>query len=495
MYAGRVKTLKAEDWADAQLFSNHEIPFDILVKLLHHGPQPLLPNLRLLTYSEIYWLNKNEPVVSGRGPLYRSEPLFGPRLKEVDIDFGDWPSDELRPTEVVWSLSYRSPLVESITISQHGICYHKHDLSRSARLVGPAIGTLVHLVKFDSRMVFTSPPALWALGSLPKLQELAVYVDPTEYHWDALPHGRCSNPFPALKGLSLVSVPLEWSVAFMGIVSSPSLRTVDIKFQDSNTAVVHGMLLEAFCTSIANHPSGDSVQEISFNLDVWGDSRKTTQVYLSQHISPLLSLPALQKLSVHGSSVVVVNDAFLDAVTWSWPNLRSLQIYWPTSNIGRTGIGPGELGYPEATLAGVLLLVRYCPRLISLNFPVDMRSVPSLNRHRPPVTLWPSYESPLETFCPTGSSFRADDAAALAMFLSVIFPHLKSFGFPWQDDDNCAKVMGLHRQCLMIRWQERRWMFANGRRFREPEPDPYLWEESDEAALIRESTFSAHYAF
>ncbi|KAL1948657.1 hypothetical protein VTO73DRAFT_10463 [Trametes versicolor] len=410
-YASRVKTFNVEDWADAQLFSNYEIPFNVLVKLLQHGPQPLLPNLRSLRYPETHWYNHYEPGVAGRGPLYRSEPFFGSRLKEVTVKFGDWPSDEPRPTEVVRSLSYRSPSVESITMYQIGVFYPKHDLSRSARLVGPAIGALIHLVKFESRMVFISPTALLALGSLPKLQELVVHVDPTEYLWDALPHGTHSDHFPALKDLTLVKVPLEWCVAFMSdVVSSSSLWRVCLNYEDPDPTALPGMLLEAFCMSIANHPSSTTIREISFVIG-WGE-HTTPQVYRSPHISPLLSLPALQKLSVHGGScLVVVDDAFLDAITWSWPNLQSLEIHWPNSN----RIGPGELGYPEATLAGVILLARYCPRLTDLTFPIDTRDVPRLDKRRPPVPLWTSYASPLESFCPWGSAFQADDVHALAI--------------------------------------------------------------------------------
>ncbi|KAL1948658.1 hypothetical protein VTO73DRAFT_10464 [Trametes versicolor] len=149
------------------------------------------------------------------------------------------------------------------------------------------------------------------------------------------------------------------------------------------------------------------------------------------------------------------------------------------------GPRPGELGYPKATLAGVLLLARYCRRLTSLDFPVDIRKVPRLDERHPPVSLWPSYESPLERFCPSGPAFRVDDVQDLAMFLSVIFPKLQSFGFPRQDDSSSSRVMYMHRKFLTIRWQERRWMLANGRRFREPEPDPCSWEEGDEADLIR----------
>lgn len=251
-------TLKAEDRADAQLFSNYEIPFDVLVRLLHYGPQPLLPNLRSLHYSEIYWYNRYEPGVAGRGPLYRSEPLFGPMLKEVTIKYGDWPSDEMRPTEVVRSLSYRSPSIESITMYQPGLCHPSHGSSRPARLVGPTIGTFVHLVKLDSRTLFTSPTAFLALGSLTKLQELALCVDPKEYYWGALPHGRHGSLFPALEDLSLFRIPLEWCTAFIDIISSSSLWSVAINYQESDPAALPGMLLEALCASIGSHPSFDN---------------------------------------------------------------------------------------------------------------------------------------------------------------------------------------------------------------------------------------------
>lgn len=200
------------------------------------------------------------------------------------------------------------------------------------------------------------------------------------------------------------------------------------------------------------------------------------QVYQPQDISPLLSLPALQDLSIRGYCIIAPDDALLSAITWAWPDLRSLSFSWPclgglSSSETRDPL-PGELGYPKATLAGVLLLARYCPYLTSLELPVDIRHIPLLDERRPPITLCPSWEPPLKSLDVSGSTFLADaNVSALAMFLSVVFPRLSTFKMNRGDSGTPAEVLRWHRRFLDIRWQERGWMLSIGGRFRDPEPD------------------------
>lgn len=485
-YASRVRELNTEG-GNTELSHKHDIPFDVWSKLMHYGPQPLLPNLRSLHHSEIHRYNCCEPRLAGRGPVYRSEFLFGPRLKEVFIEFGDWPCDEQRPTEVAESLSYRSPLVESLKIEHSTISFRHpfHDSAMPARLSGSAIAAFLHLVKFESYWAYVSPAALLALGSLPKLQELLVHVDLTEYDWEALPHGRQYGLFSALKDLTIYKAPSEWCAAFMDIVSSSSLWRVHIKDCDSGHHPLPPLQLEAFFASLGRHPSSHTIQELDVTTCGWGGM--LPPIYGSQHIAPLLSLSALQKLSIFGHCLVIVDDALLESITWAWPNLQSLYFCWPNFGmiIGIPDPRPGELGFPQATLAGVLFLARYCPHLTSLDLAMDLRNIPCLDDHRPPVFLWPTHPPPLKTLCLPGLSLREDDEPALAMLLSVVFPRLKSFKMDWREAGSSLRVMRMHEQFTRIRWQERRWMISNGRRFREPEPDQ-PWKEGNEADLNRE---------
>ncbi|EIW62641.1 uncharacterized protein TRAVEDRAFT_17258 [Trametes versicolor FP-101664 SS1] len=445
-YASRVRALKTQG-GNTQLFNTHDIPFDVWAKLMHYGPQPLLPNLRSLYHSEIHRYNCCEPRVAGRGPVYRSEPLFGPRLKKAFIEFGDWPSDEWRPTEVVESLSYRSPLVESLKIEHSTVSFRHtiHDSAMPARLSGPAVAGFLHLVKFESYWAYVSPAALLALGSLRKLQELVVHVDSTEYDWEALPHGRQYGLFSALKELTLYRAPSEWCVAFMDVVSSSSLWRLHIKDYDAGHHTLPPLLLEAFFTSLARHPSSHTIRELDFTTGGWDGM--LPPIYGSRHIAPLLSLSALQKLTIFGHCLVVVDDALLEAVTRAWPNIQSLHFCWPNFGMitGPADPRPGQLGFPQATLAGVFLLARYCPYLTSLDLGIDLRDIPYLDEHRPPIRLWSTHPPPLESLRLPGLTLREDDEPALAMLLSVVFPQLKSFTTDWREAGSSIRRVKLQR--------------------------------------------------
>ncbi|KAL1948656.1 hypothetical protein VTO73DRAFT_10462 [Trametes versicolor] len=484
IYASRVK--KLGPGLNVSFFKSCDIPFDVWARLVLYGPQPLLPNLRSLSHTEVHLHNLDHPDIAGRGPLYRSEPLFGPRLKEVRVTYGVWPSDDRRPTEVIRSLSYLSTLVESITMCRYDF-RHRAEQPSGARLDGLAIGSLLHLVKFDSSDVRIASASLLALGSLPKLQELVICVDPTEYHWEFLPHGKPGSLFPVLRELVLCDIPFEWCVAFMPTIVSSSLWRV--YFADDESLTIPGILLEALCASIAHHPSSHNIREVGINACRWHRVRMP-QVYQPQDISPLLSLPALQDLSIRGYCIIAPDDALLSAITWAWPDLRSLSFSWPclgglSSSETRDPL-PGELGYPKATLAGVLLLARYCPYLTSLELPVDIRHIPLLDERRPPITLCPSWEPPLKSLDVSGSTFLADaNVSALAMFLSVVFPRLSTFKMNRGDSGTPAEVLRWHRRFLDIRWQERGWMLSVGGRFREPKPDQPdgAWGEGGEEDL------------
>lgn len=481
-YTNRVKMFHRDDRVPT--FYGYQISSDLWTAVLRHSPKPLFPNLQRLQHVETDYDYRREHILE-RGPVYLSELFCGPGLKEADIDYGGWPSDERRPTELVRAMAHASPRMEDLELSA-GVGIHtrlrRHE---AASLSCPEIVQLHHLVRLSAFTVYVAPAALVGLASLPRLRELLLHVNPEEYDWDDLRHARkrCGISFPALEDLELYEISLEWCVAFMHTVTSSSLWRVKVDGRGGTT--VPSILLEALCASLAENPSQDTIQVLSINIGP-GCNTKTVkrssekgfvfqktalvEIHHPHPIVPLLSLSALRWLALGRTCQAIADDAVLDAMTWAWPNLESLAFCWPD--------GPGYrledvAYYPQATFYGVLLLARHCPRLTTLELAVDMRCIPDFDAWRwgPPVALCADDAPPLKSFELAGSVFRESDALPVAAFLSLVFPHLHTLGSPF--GTTWPEMEALYRKFLAVRRQERD-PALRPRRGRPRERQPYI---------------------
>lgn len=433
----------------AASWAGYEVPSDLWTSLFRHGPQPLLPKLRTLHHEETLESMVRTPREIGQGPIYFSELLYGPELREIEIDWGGWPCDKNRPTELVRAMSDVSPLVKCLILSSSmKLDLYAREWFKPGLLSCPEIGKLRQLVKFSSSSVCVGPAALVGLASIPTLQKLWLCVNAEEYDWDALPLGRHGDFFPAIAELALDEASFEWCTAFLHIVTSPSLQRLDISNYQGEQAP--SILFQALCVSLGEHPSRGAVRSLSITTGRAQD-RALTEIYTSQNVAPLLTLSALRHLFVSGSFQVILEDAMLDEMARAWPNIEDLRFSWEWNcypYIRR----PDGVNYPKVTLGGLLTLAQHCPHLTSLTLAVDMHSVPDLDGQRPPVALCADHAPPLNDLDFTGSAFESADAAAVSAFFSLVFPQIRRWnagGTEW------PTMCGLYQTFVDIRWQER----------------------------------------
>lgn len=231
------------------------------------------------------------------------------------------------------------------------------------------------------------------------------------------------------------------------------------------------LLLEALCASVGEHPSCRTIQVFSMDtaspecptrrVDKVAEEEITfsritpADIYDPHPIASAFSLSALRWFAIGCTWPVIADDDMLHAMTWAWPNLESLTFNWP-SGAHRTDRTPEDVDFPRATLHGVLLLARYCPRLTSLELAIDMRYIPDFDAWRwPPVSLHPDYKPPLKAFNTEGSVFRESDALPLAAFLSLVFPRLTPHALRDPLGSIWLEMESLYRLFSRVRRQER----------------------------------------
>lgn len=466
-YTSRVKTFFWE--SDMPSLPCFLISPDVWTTLLNIGPKPLLPNARIVHHQEAEYVNLEERDYT-RGPFYPAELLLGPRLEEVHIDYGGWPSDQQRPTELTRAICRFAPRVTNLHVfaEVRGISTRISEYRKTAFLSCPDIGKLQDLVEFDAYSVNVMPAALTALGALPRLQEMLLRVQSTAYDWDMLPHSRRGCFFPALTKLKLYETAGEWCTAFIHAVTSTSIWKLELDYLHEG-GVMDPTLVEALCTSIGTHSSAGTLEVLILRTGGVLQREEQPVVYQSQQVAPLLSLPALRHLSVDGNCQTIADDAFLDAMTRAWPNLESLHFRWPHQSQPALR-EPGDENYPKATLFGLLLFARHLQALGSLELAIDMREVPNLGQAFPPVSLRGSGASTLEEFWVSGSVLGPNlDLPALVSFFSAVFPSLRYFR---HSDMILYGLMEMHKHFVAIRRQERKWALENVSVFEREDSNP-----------------------
>ncbi|OJT14699.1 hypothetical protein TRAPUB_8752 [Trametes pubescens] len=311
------------------------------------------------------------------------------------------------------------------------------------------------------------PDALAALGSLPHLQDMLLHVDPADYTWDALQHGRPASFFPALTKLTLHDIAFEWCAAFLNTVTSDVLQKLHIRTRDPHCNAPDGLLFEALCVAIGSLPSGATLHDIDIRSPRLADVNRPA--YPPRHIAPLTGLKgALRRLYVRGPCQIEVDDATLEAMAHAWPDIREITLPWLTHPEHLDDVtydeeqsepwDPEETYLPKATLAGLAALARGCPHLTDLVHTFDMRFIPELDeRRRRSRVRAPRPEAlALERLSVEGSVF--DDPIGVSAFLALACPRLRKVG-----GDDWYDVSWYYASFLRIREQEKKWAVDRGR--------------------------------
>ncbi|KAL1948833.1 hypothetical protein VTO73DRAFT_10639 [Trametes versicolor] len=457
------------------LSTYHRIPFAVWDFLSAFAPRPLFPDLQSIHHKE--W-EKRGDTEDHEIPIQPADMLFGPRLQKVEICCPDPEHYPSRATQLIRSLGTVAALSLrdlSIEAQPENRSYWRYDTTGS--LYGPEIGLFHRMSSFSSCTVCVTPDALVALGHLPCLEYLTLYVNPAEYSWDSLSHGRGIDFFPALVQLTLYKISFEWCTPFLRVLSSTSLRGISI--HSGIDPPLLPPLLEALCAAISELPSAHSLVDIFIKPDWYiknrpGDTYRNTvsQIYWPEHITPLFALPAVQRLVIEGKCKFSLDDATLETISRSWPDLIELDLGWDMDDLPESDYkrSPEDDDFPYVTPWGLLHLARRCPRLTKLAIVVDWHWTPTCDYYAlapvPPVHLSGPAVSALRELDVRGSvlGFRR---SAIASFLSIAFPHLERM---WDPTEPAAwrEVAFYYKWFLQVRTQERAYAHRSGRRLRAP---------------------------
>ncbi|RPD70939.1 hypothetical protein L226DRAFT_218306 [Lentinus tigrinus ALCF2SS1-7] len=382
------------------------------------------------------------------------------------------------------------PLMKCVSFSQFGLL------------------ELVHLRELRIPDIETSTSAIAELGALPRLQGLSLSVE-TSFR---KPRGHLPV-FRALKQLHLNTCHFAVAATVLEAVFAPYLEVFRVncalpvvRHYEESSRVSDEDLQQVF-TAVAEHPSYDTLRQLSFFISPLQLPRN-----MSDFIPPLLKLPALTKLEIIGFTAITVDDATLDAMSRAWPNLECLNlcqaVLYQYKTVVRDGrevrVADEEEGpdvqvrslwvEPKATLHGLVPLALRCPRLHTINLAIDSSkgtpdaqvthsSVPPssamlrLGRDMDPDRVFhrsPSPEPRLPYVLPENSALTRlyvgmfsgppRNPEKAATLLSAIFPHLHDVSRSFEEEGDWPEIVQgwvhfdvLLRHFHVIRFQEQTW--------------------------------------
>lgn len=367
-------------------------------KLQTHCPRPFLPKICALRHFEGEFSGGDRDSVVLPASLH-----FSHSLKKMSLALALHPDpDHLR--DLVKSLSLLAPRIEELSLRRGGTPDRGYADFASQyyrpTLRGVETCALSCLTSFTTGRMFVAYDALLGLGGLPHLRKLHIEpsIDSDDWAPPAVQGPRRNTLFVALEELVLTGKEgnHQGCIDFVGMITPTSLNTVtlDLRWPKDGTAEA---LFAALCAALGGLPCHGTIKTINITLGFRDDI--DGNIYHSPCFTPLLELHALQSLSIEGGAKVVVDDAMLEAMSGAWPDIRTLQFFWPPSprldwwdqehqDRAYTPPGTDVPDRPRATLAGLVPLALRCRHLERLKVAIDMRVVPTFDgQSRPPVFI------------------------------------------------------------------------------------------------------------
>ncbi|KDQ60327.1 hypothetical protein JAAARDRAFT_191719 [Jaapia argillacea MUCL 33604] len=338
VYAPRVKMLRLGLWYKGR---SHSLE-GVLSKLdldTYRGVAPiettaLLPNLQLITIDPPHWY------IFPHIPL-----LFGPRTVTVTLAFApNQTQDTLR--DVLNAIRHKSPHIGALQVTECDFMNDDELAEYSNFICGMSD---LRLLAFEPEL----PHRVWAhLASVP-FSVIKLTLPPA--HLGLLSTSLPSTPFSALGMITLtISDSGSWT-DFTSCLSSPlEILNLDLKFVPTVAD-----LRSCFST----------VERFSPTLSIFTFRQVSMELFVSESdiplpndtLIPLLKLHKLQKLRLNFAPFPDIDDAFMNEMARSWPEIWSLDL---TSC-------PVWGGHSNITLNGLVPFARYCPELTSIGIAID----------------------------------------------------------------------------------------------------------------------------
>lgn len=360
-----------------------------------YRPVPsLLPNLR-----ELIWEEPDADVFE------YGYQFLGPKLTTLHL--GQPPSDSLI-LPILRSLHVKCPLLAHLSVQ----C--RSSIGPEDRVVSHSVANLRHLETLDIALPLFDD-ALLHLAALPGLSVAKIHLPRTPEVHDRL-LATTSPIFPSITSLHISAVRLEPSVPHLiRLIASEQLSEVRLSTaHDPPAAAVRDYLAALSACPSMNFLSAVTISSplpssipLMMSLNALPPLDRPEFILDASVFEPLFVCSELTELEV-SSFLLQPDDELLRLLANAFPRLQSLRLS-PPYNAGSVS---------EATLAGLLPLLRHCPDLTHLAVPLDATRPPPEDTEYLPLG---SAESQLVTLDVGDSPIAAPDE--VAAFLSAHCTH------------------------------------------------------------------------
>ncbi|KAJ7279646.1 hypothetical protein C8J57DRAFT_1712610 [Mycena rebaudengoi] len=369
---------------------------------------PIFPRLSTFEWSMEAITAGSFHILSRSAPAERLLLTSSSLLTLSDADPPDWPGI---------SALVKDPLASWIPdVRDLYLGGHVHELFSPANLLGglKALTKLQHLTLQSP----VGPRILAHLAALPYLLSLRLEQEDEDCATELqrVFYDRQRNherSFPALEKLQVIFCDYNTLCVLIGLVDSIDLHTLGFTLNPSHP--IDSSLLYPLMSPdpILSLTRGRNLRDIY----VYNPHSTVSTAVLEW----LYSCPCLETLRVYGE--IYPDDADIERMVSSWPNLRTLFIH-----------NNSELP-PRAHLYSLRSLAARCPNLYEICMAVDARN------HATAITTVDADFQPAPSYTArqiflSDSLIEDEDIAAVADFLNDTFPHLTAFlgrGPAWEE--------------------------------------------------------------
>ncbi|GBE84850.1 hypothetical protein SCP_0700300 [Sparassis crispa] len=461
LYASRIRRLGGDRWEPSlRPLRPYRVSAGVYYALKDYRPSsPLIPNLEYLGWSG---MQSRDPEV------FRCLHMFyGSKLRTVKLK-GPVVQAEEQAHAALRGLARICPQIEELQVN----------IGLYARFaLADVICGLHNLTRLCCEDTAISLQPMMHLAALPALQILSINVsaisDPIQLSstLDDGPQGK----FVALRRLYISAWSVPILTAFLNSIRSSKMIELTTVAQEATSPEV----AEEFFTALSLHCSSKQIRLLSFTFNVkqadQADQADQPECALTNRtFLPLLALPRVRKLVIDVNCSLHLDNDFLASMSHAWPFLWKFEFGLVRPWVQRS---------PQATLAGLVPLAQNCKHLLSIGMALDTR----LRRRGFDLERRPGLgvcSASLQDIHVGGS--MVEDPAALAAYLSDLFPKLWWIGHSWPSEEDegehiqeewemaerWREVGRLVKAFVDIRQQERKWAASADAQMATSSPSP-----------------------
>lgn len=278
-------------------------------------------------------------------------------------------------------------------------------------------------------------------------------------------HEAVSCPYPALNTV-IMSAKLDQIMSFMRMLDGRrNLTSIDLNCLPSRGDIVPKIIVLLGMIARSCDATSLSALELRDKSLVTLNGMNPPYTIPSTHLHPFLAFHGLRFITIQLRGHIDIDDDDVEVFAQSWPLLRQLCLIKTLTPAmyelpGPSGVPLVSLKRIRTTPKCLISLALYCPRLRYLSIPIDLSSLPEsggdpagggvVHHHLETLRVGPVMGRELDI---------EETMSAVAMFLSCVFPSLRSVGsvLSWVPDVQVRfeELSNLLRKLANARQEER----------------------------------------